>query len=155
MNQPMPTTTPFSAGLHLTGWLLSTGTTENGLWRTQLTLLLWTQGRVVTITFEFELEPQSETVAFLEQCLTFGVQGVLPLRRLLSTLRELATHWGATSQSVKLPKIGSIPTSRLPSLDMAKSISGLTDSQVGRSDGSQKRSRKSARKAGGTTQRQR
>jgi len=155
MNQQMPTTTPFSVGLHLTGWLLSTGTTEHGLWRTQLTLLLWTQGRVVTTTFEFELEPQSETVAFLERVLTLGVAGELPLRRLLSTLRELCTHWGATSQSVKSPRIGSIPTSRLPSLDMAKSISGLTDTALVSKDGSERRSRKPARKVAGTTRRRR
>lgn len=155
MNQQTPTTTPFSVALHLTGWWLSTGTTEHGLWRTRLTLLLWTQGRVVITTFEFELEPQSETAAFLQRALTLGVQGELPLPRLLSTLRELATHWGATSQSVRSPRTGTIPTSRSPSLDMAKSISGLTDEAHVRKDGSSTRSRKSAAKADGTTQRRR
>lgn len=155
MNQQMPSTTQFSVGLHLTGWLLSTGTTAHGLWKTQLTLLLWTQGRVAITTFEFELEPQSETVAFLQHVLTLGVAGELPLRPLLSTLRELSTHWGMISQSVKSPRIGSIPTSRLPSLDMARSISGLTGEALGLKAGSSTRSRQSVRKAGGTTRQRR
>lgn len=151
----MPSTTPFSVGLHLTGWLLSTGTTDHGQWRIQLTLLLWTQGRVATTTFEFVVEPQSETVAFLERVLTLGVAGELPLPRLLSTLRELCTHWGATSQSLKSPRIGSTPTSRSPSLDMAKSISGLTGAPLDLLDGSPRRSATSARSAGETTRRRR
>src|SRR3990167_1539266 len=144
----MPSTTPFSLAYRLVGWSLSTSTIEHGAWKTRLTLLLWKPPRVCTTTFEFELEPRSETAAFLELVLTSAVRGELPSLRLLSTLRALCTGGHAISRSEKSPRIGYTRTLRPSSLDTAKQISGLSLSPAA---GSRKRSRKPRKKAGATT----
>lgn len=149
MNQQIPSTTPYSVALRLTGYALSTTTMDNGDWRIQLQLLLWRQQRVCITTFEFVMEPKSEIVAFLEHTLTLGVTGELPLLPLLRTLRELSTGWHAVAQSLKFPRIGWRSTLRQSSLDTAKSIVAAEASA--RSDGSQRRSRSSVPKAGATT----
>lgn len=146
-------TTPYSQAYRLAAWSYSTTTIETGEWRTLLTLLLWKRGRVSTITFEFYLTPASETQLTVEQALTYGVSGELPLRPLVNTLLALSTGWSMTSQSLKLPKNGIGTTSLKPSLVRAKMI--LEQAGLGQTGGSSKRSPKPASKAAGTTRRRR
>lgn len=150
MNPQTLSTTPFSVGLRLTGYSLSTTTIDNGDWKIQLQLLLWKQQRVCITTFVFVMEPKSEIVAFLEHTLTCGVTGELPLLPLLRTLRELSTGWHAIAQSLKSPKIGWRSTLRASSLGMAKSIVAEAEA-LSREAGSQRPTAKRVPKAGATT----
>lgn len=146
-------TTPSSQAFRLAAWSYSTTTTMTGEYNTLLTLLLWRPGRVSTTTFVFELKPESEMLATVEQALTFGVSGELPLRPLLSTLRALCTGWSMTSQSLRFPKNGIGSTSQKPSLELARQV--LMAAGFDRMDGSTPPSPKSAPKVDGTRRQRR